>query len=1070
METVDDDAGPPIAEAAAAGAAEPRPGDLVGRYTIERVLGAGGMGVVYAAHDPDLDRRIALKILRTAAGKDHTQARARLLREARAMAKLSHPNVITVHEVGTDGHRDFVAMELIDGKNVADWLLAPRPPAEVLRVMLAAGRGLAAAHAAGLVHRDFKPHNVLLGPGGRVVVTDFGLARAFEGEAAAATRADAPAPAATGLEETLDAPAATPRGDASSLSSTLTQTGAMLGTPAYMAPEQFAGGATGPETDQFSFCVALWEGLARSRPFRGGSIDELRRAVEGGAAAGGGAIPRRLRRILERGFRRDPAARWPSMTALLAAIERAERRPRVIAASLAAVAAAGAAGGIYLMSRPDPAVAAPACEAADARLAAAWSPETIAGLDARFADDAGWRRTRDGLASFADDWKTTWQTACARAREPRFGARVACLEGALDELGAVASVLASTPLEALRDVDIPRLLQPPAGCLDATRTGYPAPPLDPALRARVDRIRRDLAVARTLARAGRREDAIATATAATASARAVSVDYPAILAEALQAQATVEHVVGSDEEAEKLYAEAARVAERAGHDPVRAMALLGSLELLADRSSDGMRVRAAAEDARAAVVRAGNDPALRASIDLSLADLAWREGDLDRAVTLVEGARRVFEQRADERRSALAAGREATYRLSRRGPGDRLRALALLEQEYASSLQVVGPTHPRTRGLREAIADTNWQLGRLAEAHAIYDVLETQRPAREPDRPLVRRRGRVVDGAGRPVAGAAVHAGGLLIGDSERFVMPLLGEIHLATATTGADGRFTIEVEEDAAAVAQAPGGRAAPVALGGREATLVIGGVGAIDARTTLVNRTPEGDDRTLALARHAYLLAGSAAIAVGEAAFAISSPVADDGAWHLAGLPAGRYDTGVLAITGLGSMHRRARAIDVAPGAVVDVELPVELGEIVIDVIVRSESAGGIPSAEVHVVPGRLRATNARELGEGVQAIGHDDIAAAQPVDERTATTAGAPLYQDDDIHARVGGVAPGERTICVVPLAFDLRESAWLRLLRGAQDDLLVTCKTVQVAGSPPVQAFVIDVPPPRRLHKQ
>ena len=299
--------GDELAETAASGSAPARPpgaapvpGDTIGRYVIERVLGAGGMGVVFAAHDPDLDRRVALKLLH-AGGTTESEARTRLLREARAMAKVNHPNVITVYEVGTAGGVDFVAMELVDGTNVADWLReTPRPAAEVLRVLGAAGRGLAAAHAAGLVHRDFKPANVLLARGGKVVVTDFGLARAFDDAALAATLPAATAGTTTGtatsaaaaspaLDTTLaaDAPDATPRRasprtDSADLSSTLTRTGALLGTPAYMAPEQFAGQAAGPRADQYALAVALWEGLAGARPFRGGSFDELRQAVERG--------------------------------------------------------------------------------------------------------------------------------------------------------------------------------------------------------------------------------------------------------------------------------------------------------------------------------------------------------------------------------------------------------------------------------------------------------------------------------------------------------------------------------------------------------------------------------------------------------------------------------------------------------------------------------------------------------------------------------------------------------------------------------------------------------------------
>ena len=229
------------------------PGASIDRYRVEARLGAGGMGVVYAAHDPELDRPVAVKLLHARAlGDSHaTDARVRLMREAQAVAKISHPNVIAVHDIGTwkpDGDGDapgqvFVAMELVDGWNLRQWC-AERPRAwrEVLRAYLAAGRGIEAAHAVGLVHRDIKPDNILIGRDGRIRVTDFGMARVD--------------PASI---RPRSGEANKPRQEA--LSTPLTQTGAVLGTPAYMAPEQHAGAPTDARTDQFSFCVALWEAL-----------------------------------------------------------------------------------------------------------------------------------------------------------------------------------------------------------------------------------------------------------------------------------------------------------------------------------------------------------------------------------------------------------------------------------------------------------------------------------------------------------------------------------------------------------------------------------------------------------------------------------------------------------------------------------------------------------------------------------------------------------------------------------------------------------------------------------------
>ncbi|HMG52972.1 MAG TPA: serine/threonine-protein kinase, partial [Kofleriaceae bacterium] len=215
--------------------AEPLRGTL-GRYRLERELGAGGMGVVHAAFDPDLERRIALKVLRVAA--PGLEAKDRLLREARAMARLAHPNVVTVHEVGTANGRDYVAMELIQGDTLADWLRAERRrPVEIVAAFLAAGRGLAAAHAAGIVHRDFKPHNVLRSRGGRIVVTDFGLAR--EAQAALPSHRD-PWVSAAARSAAARSPVVPegnfPSGTPGSLAG-ITATGSLLGTPAYMAPE-----------------------------------------------------------------------------------------------------------------------------------------------------------------------------------------------------------------------------------------------------------------------------------------------------------------------------------------------------------------------------------------------------------------------------------------------------------------------------------------------------------------------------------------------------------------------------------------------------------------------------------------------------------------------------------------------------------------------------------------------------------------------------------------------------------------------------------------------------------------
>jgi len=303
-------------------------GTIVGRYRIKAALGAGGMGVVYRAEDPELGRDVALKLLRgDRAGEEEER---RLVREGQALARVSHPNVITVHDVGTNDGRVFVAMELVDGTDLRSWLATrARSLAEVLAVLAAAGRGLAAAHAAGLIHRDFKPDNVLVGRDGRVRVTDFGLAR----------RERAPGPVTSGpIELTGDQP----------VDVVLTRAGALVGSPAYMAPEQLAGDHVDARSDQFGFCVTLHEALYGVRPFAGKNLFELEDNVNKGVVAPpppGRRVPGGLRAIALRGLSVRPGDRFPSMDHLLSALGRSRARGlRVIAAVAASLALAAGVG------------------------------------------------------------------------------------------------------------------------------------------------------------------------------------------------------------------------------------------------------------------------------------------------------------------------------------------------------------------------------------------------------------------------------------------------------------------------------------------------------------------------------------------------------------------------------------------------------------------------------------------------------------------------------------------------------------------------------------------------------
>ncbi|MCH9683663.1 MAG: protein kinase [Deltaproteobacteria bacterium] len=291
-------------------------GHAVDRYTLQRKLGSGAMGVVFAAHDSQLHREVALKLLRPDASRDPERLALRLLREARAVARVRHPNVVTVHDAGRDGRDLFIAMELLQGQTLREWQTgSSRTEAEVMAVLVPAARGLAAAHEAGLVHRDFKPANVFVEPGGRVCVLDFGLARSLD-------EID-PEDEPTDDRLNLDARAV-------DRLATLTRTGALVGTPAYMSPEQLRRQLLDARSDQFAFCVAAYEALVGHRPFAGGTaaavlvnmLDGTLRPPPPGVTVSAAVLA-----VLRRGLHEQPDQRFPSMGALIEALEQTHARP-----------------------------------------------------------------------------------------------------------------------------------------------------------------------------------------------------------------------------------------------------------------------------------------------------------------------------------------------------------------------------------------------------------------------------------------------------------------------------------------------------------------------------------------------------------------------------------------------------------------------------------------------------------------------------------------------------------------------------------------------------------------------
>lgn len=334
---------------------KPSAPSAIGRYEVIDRLGAGGMGIVYSARDPDLDRTVAVKVLRSRLIPD-SQGRSRLVREAQALAKLSHPNVVHVYEVGREAGQVFIAMEFVKGRTLSKWVRGEEPPvAEVLTKYIAAGRGLLAAHTAGVIHRDFKPENVLVGDDGRVRVMDFGLARpSIDGDTLTEMRAPV---GELGLGMTPES---------------MTKTGMVMGTPAYMDPQQLLGTTADARSDQYSFCVSLYESMVGRRPFKGSTVTELFAAMRDGKPESvefpDGKVPRLVQPLLRRGLAYDRDQRFPSFADLLgeleaAAIVRPNRWARWVLPTVGVAALASA--GLAMRADPttDTRAATPSAEA-----------------------------------------------------------------------------------------------------------------------------------------------------------------------------------------------------------------------------------------------------------------------------------------------------------------------------------------------------------------------------------------------------------------------------------------------------------------------------------------------------------------------------------------------------------------------------------------------------------------------------------------------------------------------------------------------------------------------------------
>jgi tetratricopeptide (TPR) repeat protein len=642
-----------------------RRGATIGRYVVLDLIGMGGMGVVYAAYDPHLDRKVALKLLR-GSSTSSADAHGRLLREAQALGRLSHPNVVSIYDVGTIGGVVFIAMEFVRGLSLRSWVAETKPSlAAIIDVFSDAGRGLAAAHRAGLVHRDFKPDNVMVGDDCRVRVMDFGLACAVDERA-------------TSVSDGFDSPTSPV---------VVTITGAQLGTPAYMAPEQRADGVADARSDQFSFCVSLYEALFGTRPEPSPRLSR------------GSGIPTRVRRALRRGLAADPDARYASMEELLAAFVPRPLPARVwpFAAALLAMLAATA----FALGRRAPATL---CRGAEQRLAGVWDDARKRAIESAFTK-SGRPFAPDALAgslAALDEYARAWvgmrTEACEATRvrgdqsDQLLSLRMECLDRQLMGLDALAEVFTRADgVIVEKAIGAARSLTPLSSCADvAALTARVRPPEDADTRKRVEQIRGTLARASALEDAGKLSDGLAIARRAADEASRVS--YRPLLAEALFRRGALEMRNGDYNTAERSLLDAVTHAEASRHDELAARIWSTIITVQADQLEKFDEERRSEARAVAAVDRLGGSGRSRFDLLDSIGGVRETEGRYAEAEATQRQAIAIAQKALGPNHPDTV--RETAYlgwTLVQQGKYDE--ALTLLERAAATQLAMLGPRH-----------------------------------------------------------------------------------------------------------------------------------------------------------------------------------------------------------------------------------------------------------------------------------------------------------------------------------------------------------------------------------------
>ncbi len=713
--------------------------ERLGRFQVVRRLGQGAMGMVFEGYDETLDRKVAVKQLRAGSGAHHYQ---RLLREAQALARLSHPNVVGVYDAGEYEGHFYIAMELVDGQTLWDWQQTPRPWPDCLRVYVEAGRGLAAVHDEGIVHRDFKPANCIIDAQGRAKVLDFGLARGVDDDEVPAERvrpsvqtqsqeihlpnAEAAEPQEVAQADTIDVPGP-PDIDAamaqssrsgshsgstlSALSLQLTRTGTMLGTPAYMAPEQATGEPTDARGDQFSFCVALYEALYGERPFPGNPGLALAAGHEpsfaGKTPAGLPAVPKWLQAVLRRGLATEKEDRYPSMNDLLEVLERTHRHRRWMAGGgVGLVVLLGVGSALALRETP--------CDGLRDAPMAAWgdaqreSVEQALRATASEHAEAAWIATADGLDEYARDWSEARAQACEATRVDRVAGedllelRMACLDRRAMQVAATVDVLAEAdhPIVA-HAAQMVRSLPSVSPCLDAEPLRQ-APVLPEDLAEPAAEIRALLARSWAFDAAGQSLRGLPAAEEAVAAARALGADAAPLVAEARYDRGRLYRSARRLDDARDDLQAVLLHAEHVG-DQTLALETLRELLTVAEDHGDRSAFAAWMTMARGKLRRLPDEPRHQAQLSFLEGSLALRNDDYERAIEHLQEA--VSRFRPLGARASLDTGR-ALLQLGKAQA--RLRRDDQAEQTLARAEALA-----HEEGLLPLLADVLLEHGRL---------------------------------------------------------------------------------------------------------------------------------------------------------------------------------------------------------------------------------------------------------------------------------------------------------------------------------------------------------------------